>query len=224
MTMIKGVDISKWQGIDGVHYAMSRVPDMQFIMIKATEGRTYTDPQFKNNAHAARAGGFIMGAYHYARPDVGNSPEEEAANFVSVVKPYIGEIVMALDYEGEAIKYGETWALQWLETVYKLTGVRPMIYLSGSQVKNFKNVAAKNFGLWIAAWMSEAKMKTYMSGWYFWAMWQYSNSGGKLDLDWFNGNREQLIKYAIVDPDWIEEQEEAYVTTCHCGCSCCGKE
>lgn len=183
--MLKGIDISEWQAISPTAYKA-----YDFIVIKATEGKTYDDPNMSSHAQNALNNGQLIGFYHYARPE-NNSAEDEAEHFLRVVKPYIGKAVLALDYEGTALRYGAEWALKWLDAVYKKTGVRPMIYLQGSQVKNYKSVMEKDYGLWVAHWGVDTPS---IAPWSFYAMWQYR--GDPLDLDLFNGDREAWKAYA----------------------------
>lgn len=197
--------------------------DAMFAIIKATEGTGYIDPNVSTNYEDAVAAGLLTGFYHYARPEYGNTPEMEAAHFVDVVKDYIGYSVFVLDYEGSAHKYGAEWASKWLSMVYKLTGVRPMIYLSGSTVKYYTELAEQDYGLWIASWTSEAKRNEYVTGWDTWAMWQYTNT--PFDCDYFNGNEGQFMLYAAQDEEWLESQlpSRPETGTGHCGCCCKGE-
>src|SRR5512138_426467 len=69
------------------------------VMLKASEGATFTDPVFKDWAARARKQGLHVGGYHFAQPD-GGDPQKEAKHFASV----LGEIKLndyrpALDLE-----------------------------------------------------------------------------------------------------------------------------
>lgn len=183
--MLKGIDISEWQNISPTAFK-----DYDFIVIKATEGKTYDDPNMASHAQNAINNGQLVGFYHYARPE-NNTPEEEVEHFLRIVKPYIGKAILALDYEGKALKYGSAWAVKWLDLVFEKTGVRPLIYLQGSQVKNYKAVLEKNYGLWVAHWGVDSPT---IAPWGFYAMWQYR--GDPLDLDLFNGDRSAWEAYA----------------------------
>ena len=58
-----GIDVSHHQGpIDWAAVSGDRV---DFAYLKATEGRTFTDPRFAANSRAADAAGLRVGAYHY---------------------------------------------------------------------------------------------------------------------------------------------------------------
>ncbi|GAB2774934.1 hypothetical protein GCM10027020_30070 [Nocardioides salsibiostraticola] len=58
-----GIDVSHHQGsIDWAAVSRDRV---DFAYLKATEGRTFTDPRFAANSRAADSAGLRVGAYHY---------------------------------------------------------------------------------------------------------------------------------------------------------------
>jgi hypothetical protein len=182
---MKGIDISEWQDVSPSAYK-----DYDFVVIRATEGKTYDDVNMKEHAQNALGNNQLIGFYHYARPE-NNSAEDEAEHFVNVVRPYIGKAVLALDYEGTALNYGAEWALKWLDAVYRKTGVKPLIYLQGSQVENYQAVMEKDYGLWVAHWGVDSPS---IAPWGFYAMWQYR--GYPLDLDIFNGDAETWKAYA----------------------------
>lgn len=181
--MLKGIDVSNWQ--KAMNFSC-----YDFVIMKASEGNGYVDKMMKN--HLSNIGNKLYGFYHYARPDLGNSPEAEADFFISLIKNHVGKAMLALDWEGNSLNYSTTWALSWLRRVYQKTGVRPLIYISASQEwsGNYNQIAKENFGLWVAHWKVVSPM---VKNWKLWAMWQYDGDG--LDRDYFNGNRDQFLKY-----------------------------
>lgn len=199
--MLKGLDLSTWQSVgtgDG---------DYDFIICKATEGVGYTDPKCDQHYQRAKSQGKLLGVYHFARPGY-NDPISEADWFVHEIQGYIGEAVLVLDWEVEAV-WNVGWAKQWLDRVYEKTGVKPMIYMSGSVVNSYdwSSVVAGDYGLWIAYWPNEYQygqgwptdpsQMTYPIGkWPFWAIWQFSSRNGTLDCDVAQMDREGWMKYA----------------------------
>ena len=200
--MLNGIDISRWQ--DGINVGQL---DVDFVICKATEGNGYTDPNCDEYYQAAKAAGKKLGVYHYARPDLGNTPEAEANWFISQVKGYVNEAILILDWE-PALEIGNVdWAYEWLAAVYEKTGVRPLIYMSASPANDndWSRVVNGNFGLWIASYGAN----TGASGtpppnryWPFYVLWQYTSRGhipgysGNLDLNYFYGTRQAWDKYA----------------------------
>ena len=85
---IHGIDISHHQGrIDWGELkdngSINRCP-IRFVMIKATEGATQTDENFRDNFYQARENGFTRGAYHFY--SVHTPAEQQAYHFMSTVK------------------------------------------------------------------------------------------------------------------------------------------
>ena len=145
--MMHGIDIASHQtGID-----LSKVP-CDFVICKATGGTGYVSPDFKRQIEQALAEGKCAGAYHFALDGfTGTTPEREAQHFLNVVEPYLGKVILALDWEAKAVKLGAGWAKRWLDYVYDKTGIRAMIYMSkGTANTKVWAEVAKNHPLWVA--------------------------------------------------------------------------
>jgi lysozyme len=81
-------DISHWQGphtVDDMQLAAAQAP---VIMLKASEGTDWVDPEFVNNAEAATAAGLIWGAYHYVTAGHGKA---QADHFAETIDSVSGE-------------------------------------------------------------------------------------------------------------------------------------
>ena len=115
-----GTDQSNWQP--------NQITDGDFIICKATEGTNYVDQTCDIKYQMNKAAGKLLGVYHFARPEW-NSAEAEAEFFVNNIKGYIGEAILVLDWESPN-KWDVNWAKRWLDKVYNLTGVKPLIYMS----------------------------------------------------------------------------------------------
>lgn len=205
--MMNGIDISKWQkGLD-----LSKIK-CDFVIIKASEGANYVDPCFYNFIDQAKLLGKCIGFYHYARPDK-NSAKAEVKNFYNTTKAYFNDGIPILDWESSA-KSNVAWAKEWLDEIYALTGVKPIIYMSESVVNayNWTDVANADYGLWVARYrdyqpdynydMTNAGKKPVVKFWSFYAMWQWTSSGrldgynGNLDCDVFYGDKKAWNAYA----------------------------
>lgn len=184
--MLKGCDLSKWNPVTPSGY--------DFYLIKASEGNGYKDSALDTHFNAVKSAGKLYGFYHYARPDLGNTPEAEADWFLSLVGQHAGNAIFALDYEADALSYGQEWALRWLQRVYEKTGVRPVFYCSSSALPMFEKIAKENFGLWVANWNVESPK---IEPWSVFAFWQYTNR--LFDQDYFNGTIEQYKNYCKSD-------------------------
>lgn len=218
---LNGIDISKWQkGID-----LSKVK-CDFVIMKATEGKSYVDPCCDDFFQKALKLGKKLGVYHFAN-NSDNTAKEEADWFIKNTKGYIGKAIPVLDWE-DNVKSNVNWALEWLERVEKAYGCKPMIYMSESVVNsyNWSKVAKANYGLWVAKYrdnekdynydMSKAGNKPSVKHWDFYAMWQWTSSGrldgfnANIDCDIFYGDKDTWDKYVgnKVSGNKDEEKEE----------------
>ena len=80
-----GIDISHWQGeIDWSKPIVgANNSDIDFVIVKATQGAKYIDSQFENNWKGAQKAGKKVGAYHFYIYD--DDPEAQADIFVKTV-------------------------------------------------------------------------------------------------------------------------------------------
>lgn len=196
--MLKGLDLS--------HHNKNMkdirtINKYDFVIFKATEGATYKDPAL-NFYMSVIDKKKLKGFYHFARPENGNSPRAEASNFLSSILKYIdGKTILALDVEAGALKYKELdlWVGDFCMYIYEATGIRPLIYCSESECYRLKKAAVLGCGLWVAKWGLVKPSKNKIKPWSLWAIWQKTNkevvSGVRCDLDYFNGTKEQFVKY-----------------------------
>lgn len=202
-----GIDVSNWQrGIEVDEM------DMDFVICKATEGTSYINPDCDRVYQDAKNSGKKTGVYHYAS---GGDALAEAKFFVDNISDYIGEAILVLDFEADAVNEGVGWAKDFLDAVYNMTGVKPLIYMSRSVVNRYdwSSVHDAGYGLWVAAYY-----KGYATIYGFednptlygsvdaWegelALYQYTSSGrlsgwsGNLDLDKFYGDESTWDAFA----------------------------
>ena len=202
-----GFDISHHNGIEAVVKFNDQFPEnSHFYICKASEGITYEDPYFNYFADTVLSSGKLLGAYHYCRPENGNYPTDEAENFITQITPYLGKCLLAVDYEGEALKVGQNWLLEFCNHVYNRTGVKPVVYLQYSELKNYKAVADAGFGLWVAKW---GERPVSVAPWKFFAIWQTTNRFNSLNLDsdLFNGTEDQFKAYCKIESESTDDEK-----------------
>ena len=202
------IDIASYQsGLD-----LTKVK-VDGVIIKATQGTTYVNPCCNRHYAQAKQAGILRGLYHYAS-GVGAAAEADA--FVRNIQSYVGDALLALDWEGaQNSAFGKNdvaYCKEFLDRVYAITGVRPLIYMSKSvcRAHDWSSVA-KDYGLWVAQYASmdptgfQSKPWTDSKGYGAWpypAIYQYSSRGrldgysGNLDLDLAYMTREAWGKYA----------------------------
>lgn len=203
--MLKGIDVSHHQkGIS------SFGSDVDFVICKATEGVGYVDDACDNLYQKAKRDGKLLGVYHYARPNLGNSAVAEADWFVKNIQGYLHEAILVLDWE-EGDLGNVSWAKAFLDRVKDLTGIKPIIYMSASPMRSYdwSPVVNADYGLWVANYGTnngqpqEGAFNKYpLKYWSFYALWQYTSVGrisgysGNVDMNIFSGDREAWFKYA----------------------------
>ncbi len=189
--MLKGADISSYQETPNFDTLKT---ELDFVIIKASEGNGFGDPQLSRNQDEARRVGLLRGYYHFARPDLGNTPESEANWFLAVVGQLQDGEVLALDFE---VTYTDAvnWCKAFLDYVSSKTGCKPVIYLNQSQLLDFnwKPVIDGDYGLWLARYDNDPNSLNVLTPWQTVAFKQYSSTGqlqgitSNVDLDTFFG-------------------------------------
>ncbi|SHG63973.1 Lyzozyme M1 (1,4-beta-N-acetylmuramidase), GH25 family [Jatrophihabitans endophyticus] len=199
--VVYGMDVSHYQG--SINWGAQYSAGARFVYIKATEGTTYTDPNFGSNYTGSYDAGFIRGAYHFARP--GSSSGAAQANyFLAHGGRWSGDgktLPGALDMEynpSGATCYGlsasamGSWIRDFSNTYHAATGVYPVIYTSTSW---WSQCVSGDFSgtnpLWIARYSSS--VGALPAGWGYYTFWQNADSGTYPgDQDRFNGDLSQL--------------------------------
>lgn len=185
---MNGIDISNWQNginLDAVPY--------DFIIVKATQGKTYVSPDCARQVEQARARGKLFGVYHYID---GSGAIGEADFFIDNIKNWVGEGMLCLDWESnQNSAWGnEDYLRQVAQRVIDRTGIPPVIYVQQSRMAQVKPIAdALNCALWIAQYANMNATGYQDAPWnegaYSCAIRQYSSCGrlsgysGNLDLN-----------------------------------------
>ena len=194
--MILGIDISHHQGAPDL--AAVRSSGRSFVVLKATEGTGFTDPEFAASRARAHAAGLLVGHYHFARA---GDPRAESAAFVHAVGGLQPDEFAVLDWEVSAPD-PVSWCATWLTATRDALGVRPLVYMNQSarDRSDWTRVVQGDFGLWLARY--DGSTDACASGhWPALAMKQYDDKGevpgvaGQVDLDVFYGTEDQLRAY-----------------------------
>ncbi len=199
---VYGIDISHHQG----HINWGRLkngnqgdPPISFVYIKATEGSSHNDTQFKKNWKAAKEHGFIRGAYHYFSAE--SSGENQARLFISKVKLEPGDLPPMVDVEQDSKDNTGAYRQElkaFIAAIEKHYGVRPIIYTYKKFHDRYIGNHFKDYPLWIARYNV-----THPDIGHDWIIWQCSENGRlpgikeKVDINVFNGSMDELEKLRI---------------------------
>lgn len=200
-TGLVGIDISRYQDrIDweGVKNARDGEQCISFVFIKATEGGTHTDLNFKENWRAAKEAGLRRGAYHYFRPLT--TSDKQFQNFTGMVHLQSGDLPPVVDFEEEGRNKDKTLSrlkdlLTKLERHY---GVKPIVYCNYDYYRRYiEGTTLESYPIWLAHY-GVANPRTNN-----WMFWQFSDratiSGiaGKVDLNVFQGDSTKLMQLCM---------------------------
>lgn len=188
---ISGIDVSRHQGMMNLEATVADGYD--FIFIKASEGETVKDPNFRLNYEKAVHAGLKTGAYHFFRFDVDGITQ--ARNLLDVIGQRPLDLGVAIDVEEhgnargvekEVIAERLTSMVEYLN----LKGLRPIIYTNTRGFNDFVAETLPGCILWICGFTNPPIAED-------WAFWQYNHRGqaagikGPVDINVFYGNRQQ---------------------------------
>lgn len=158
---LNGVDVASYQS--GMQ--PKKMSTTEFVIVKMTQGTWYVNPYADQQYSGAKEAGKLLGGYHYGE---GGDPVKEARFFVDKLGDRVGECTLGLDWEGmqnQTFGTGKDvdWCLKFMDEVFRLTDVKPVLYMSKSVCRRFdwSKVAAK-YQLWCAQYGSN-KATDYQS-------------------------------------------------------------
>lgn len=169
---MKGFDI--YHGSGTVNFKKAHDDGYRIAMVKATEGKTFKDPKFATNVKAAKAAGFKVGAYHFARFTSPAVARQEARFFYSAVNPYLKYMdePLVLDLEVNHAGSRLVASMQaFFDELKKLTGHKLMLYSMGVFYLNNLKGHHPGIPLWYARYASKP---IGVSSYY---LWQKSQTG-----------------------------------------------
>ncbi|MGN6212158.1 glycoside hydrolase family 25 protein [Parafilimonas sp.] len=200
---IHGIDVSNYQG--NIHWpAVAQMQDqdisIKFAFIKATEGLSNVDRQFKRNWQKAKETNITRGAYHFFLAT--KSGRKQAQNFIKHVQLEPGDLPPVLDIEelyGVRPDSMRSRIRAWITDVEDAYNVKPVIYTSASFYKNFLGHEFDEYPLWVAHYFVK-EQPGVAEGWYFW---QHNATGKvngiktRVDFNVFSGDT-TLFKSLLV--------------------------
>jgi len=152
MTTAPVIDISSWQHPNGaaIDWAKVKAAGYVGVMIKCSQGTTYKNPFFVDDATDAITEGLLVGAYHYATPAV-DAADEEAAFALMATSGVPLDLGLALDFEdlgGKQSYEVAPWAEAWFNAVHAAQLLTPF-YVDQSLLAMLSGAPWGN-PLWIA--------------------------------------------------------------------------
>ena len=145
------------------------VKPVSYVFIKATEGASMKDKDFRRNWKEAGEREIRRGAYHFFRSS--KDPVQQAKLFIRTVGN-IGQDDLPPVLDIETIHKGcsketlNSRALTWLKEVEKHYGRKPVVYSSAYFIRDILSKEIKeHYPIWVAHYEKESPMH---EGWHIW--------------------------------------------------------
>lgn len=191
---IHGIDVSRYQSV--VNWKEVRNMDdngikIGFAFIKATEGTSIVDEQFRRNWIQAEEQNIPKGAYHFFVP--GRNAQRQANNFIQIVNLKEGDLPPVIDVEKSgkiSVTELQKEVKAWLDAVENHYGVKPIIYTNIDFYQRYFQTGFEEYPLWIAHYLQPDKPRIETK----WNFWQHNENGrvdginGPVDFNVFNGD------------------------------------
>jgi lysozyme len=170
------------------------------VILKATEGTTYVDPDYASRRHDAEViGGLCVASYHFMRP---GSMKAQLDHFLGIVQPAKGERVV-LDHEDDRVSLGE------LEQAVSILladsrDLQVCVYsghLIKEQLGSKHSSTLADTSLWIAQYTAASAPSWPTGTWPTWSLWQWTDSetvpgiSAPVDGNRWNGSPDNLVKW-----------------------------
>lgn len=190
------IDISHHNTV--VSWEAIKAAGIQAVILKATDGIRYKDPDYPKRRRDAQNAGLLVGAYHFCR---NTSVKDQVELFLAYAKPD-DTTLLAMDWENnpDGPDMSLAQAREFLTLLMAKTGRKPEhIWIYGGnvlkeQIRHVDDVAFfGRFPLWLCQYGPTARLP---KAWQKYGLWQYSETGqipgmavdGHVDLNVFGGS------------------------------------
>ena len=171
---IRGIDISHHQG--DINWEKLKTEKIDFIYIKATEGASFVDHNFKENWKNASKNKYKVGAYHFYLAC--SSGSAQAKNFIQTVPENPNSLPPVIDLEFNNCKTNKSKS-QILKEINDFVviiknhyHVTPIIYTTNIFYNDILKSKMPPCKIWIRSIFCHPKMDKDL-----WVIWQYSDRG-----------------------------------------------
>lgn len=203
---VHGVDVSHYQGM--IDWEVLSQQNLDFAVIKATEGSTHVDERFLDNWQAAEQTHLALGAYHFFSFD--SEGDKQAASYIDTVGDLDGKLAPVIDVEYYGNKRSNPperadvienlgAMLDALEDHYE---IKPIIYTTYTVYNDFIKGEFEDYPLWVRSIYCPPTV-LFGSRWSFWQYMDtamldgYVGDQKYIDMNVFNGTRQELEQLII---------------------------
>lgn len=205
MTIVPGIDVSRYQGV--VNWRAVADAGFKFAVVRASLWDVKIDETFETNWRGARSHGLLLSAYNVIKPDVSAAAQIDL--FGQALSGRKWDLPPVLDIERDDAQTPQQ-ITQCVRDALRLSeqrfGRKPIVYTAKWFWNKFVLPSSEwaQYDLWVASYgVAEAQLP---DAWPAWKIWQYTSNGhapgiaGDVDLNWFNGSYDDLLKYCRTTP------------------------
>lgn len=185
---MKGIDISMHNG--SINFNSVKNNGIEAIIIKATEGVDYIDPNFETYYSQSRNMGFHIGFYHFMSEKT--NPTKQAEDFYNSINGKEYDIIPVLDIEinkyNRSRKEISDRCIEFLTRFKELSGIDCVIYTGGFFGRDLLDDRVKQYKGWIAHYGVSSPMNTgfQVVGHQYTETGKVSGISGDCDMNNFN--------------------------------------
>ena len=193
---VRGLDLSHHNG----KILYDKLDTLDFVFLKATEGTTHIDRDFKTHYEGFQNKGIALGVYHFFRFDTDG--EEQAKHFLSRIKGHTFHVPLVVDVEHENNPMVRREKViqnlnKFMQAIKKNTGQKPIIYTNGYGYSDFVEKEFDDHTLWLSSTNAQRLAKLDFTFWQFNIDADLMEITHRADLNVFRGSREEWKNYLI---------------------------
>ncbi|MDE7184443.1 MAG: hypothetical protein K2O40_08215 [Lachnospiraceae bacterium] len=211
---VHGVDVSHYQGT--IDWEILSQQNLDFAVIKATEGSTHIDDRFVENWQAAEQTHLYLGAYHFFSFD--SDGDKQAASYIETVGNLDGKLAPVVDVEYYGNKKSNPPARAdvvqnlgaFLDTLEQHYQIKPIIYTTFTVYNEYIKGEFEDYPLWVRSIYCPPAV-LFGNRWSFWQYMDtamldgYAGDEKYIDVNVFRGTMEELEELVIQPAKCREE-------------------
>lgn len=187
-----GLDVSHFQGTS-INWSDLKNEGLAFVMIKASQGVSSPDPEFRNHVAGSDSVDLPTGAYHFFQPGDGGVPQADF--FLQTIAGYSLELPPVLDLEGAPTPADLKEAIAFMDQVKAQTGCQTVLYVDEANYRLIAPLLASDQPVWLAAYtrtLPSTGLPPTLWYWQHTSRGDYTGVSGNVDSDWFFGAPDDL--------------------------------
>ncbi|MDE7322172.1 MAG: hypothetical protein K2N73_05485 [Lachnospiraceae bacterium] len=211
---VHGVDVSHYQGV--IDWEILAQQNLDFAVIKATEGSTHIDDRFEENWQSAEQTHLYLGAYHFFSFD--SEGDKQAASYIETVGNLDGKLAPVIDVEYYGDKRSNpperAEVVQnlgaMLDTLEQHYQIKPIIYTTFTVYNDYIKGEFEDYPLWVRSIYCPPAV-LFGNKWSFWQYMDtamldgYAGDQKYIDVNVFRGTMEELEELVIQTTECREE-------------------